>query len=235
MQRFITIATLVCCLILAACTSKQTNVGPAPQSGKVSYNIHYSRSIMSNRMSSFFPSKMVATYNANGIRLDLKGPLGVYEFSIINFGDASNMLINLQGNRIYCPIEADSTFCDSLMLSKMYAESEITYSDSLTNIGGWMSKQMTVRYFTGAEQTMSMDVYFVPTCGKSRKISNFPLEVLPGMVTAINIQHGTDVITIIADNVDSTAVSDKAFQIPDKYRVVNADEISTLLETLADV
>lgn len=235
MQRFITIATLVCCLILAACTSKQTNVGPAPQSGKVSYNIHYSRSIMSNRMSSFFPSKMVASYNANGIRLDLKGPLGVYEFSLVNFGENSNMLFDLQGNRICCPIEPDSLFCDTLMLSKMYADSEITYSDSITDIGGWKSKQMSVRYFSGDDLTMMMDVYYVPIDGNTRRIKNFPLEVLPGMVTAINIQHGADVITIIADNVDSTAVSDKAFQIPDKYRVVNADEISTLLETLADV
>lgn len=214
--------------IFTACIDNTLHIGPAPAEGSVEYNIHYSNSIKTRPLSSFLPHKLTAEYNTKGIKITLPGALGMYKIDMVNYLENSFLLVKLQSHKLSCPF---TELIDSTVVGSIMNEAKINYNDTSINIGGWESKHMILKYDNDSIPT-NVDLYYVPTAEEQRDIKNFPLKRMPGLITGINIQHGEDIITIIAYKTTDKTISDNEFTIPDNYQPTTSAELQGIVESL---
>ncbi len=222
-------ALLVASIVVLAACAKKEKLDYVPESGQAKYEIHYSSELRNNALvGAVLPDKVTARFNRNGLRFNMTGKLNTFTVDIVATTTHSFFAMKIDNDKYLIPLSDVAKRDDAQELAESV---EIVQIDSLTNIGGWMSKSMNARQETELG-TVEVEAFYVPIDADGRELADMPIKSIPGLITAMKIAMGETEIMFSLNELSDEEVLDDEFAVPTDYETTTPE---ALYEELQDV
>ena len=208
---------LLVSLLFGACSSeKRVEGGVPPSSGNVVYEVSYSKETREySHIGQFLPSNLSGFYNKNGIKMSASIGFGMMKLDIVFTSVDSYIAIDFQDNKMVVPMD-QVIIQDSIQSHK--DDIMIMSSDSLVDVMGFPSKRLLIEApVDGAEHNLFVEVYYAPLPDVNNRIAGLPDFNVPGLITAMKINHGSGDVMLMLSELTEAEIDDSRFERPQGF------------------
>ncbi len=221
-------AILIAAVMLSSCDEKQ-QPDSVPVSGQAKYEIHYSSELRNNPLTgAVLPDKIVTRYNSDGLHFQMVGKLNTFSIDFVTTTTHSFFAMQIDKDKYVVPLEQMVEVQEAQDFANNLAIQE---TDSLVEVGGWMSKNVSMQYQTPFGLA-SVNAYYVPMESDGRELADMPIKKIPGMITAMNIDFEEVNVMFSLVDLQPDSVSNEEFAIPAGYVTTSPDEMLEVIQKL---
>jgi len=199
--------------------------------GVIEFDITYPNNEAGEIMAAFLPDEMILKFKDNKTAGTFAAGMGVFKATMISDPQTKTVWQLFKVLKEKYVHEFDSTQITSIFTD--LTESKITFVDETKEIAGYTCKKAIVTFKDNIKEEFS--VYY--TNDIDIKNSNWftPFHEIDGVLLEYQVRKYNYEMRLIAKEVKSEEVEDAAFEIPEGYLDVGANEMERILDQYKNI